>query len=82
MKIYIKGDSNTSFFFKETLFKRDLAFQVLNPLMGLMIRGRGINFKSSKLTDRRHKDSTHISNILNLFPHSSEMRVTSKSADS
>lgn len=44
----------------------------------LMLRDRGY-LKSSKLTGKRHKDSIHSSNILNLFPPSSRMRMTSTS---
>lgn len=80
MKIYIRDDSKISYF-KETWLKRDLGFQCLNPLMELMLRDRGY-FKSSKLTDKKHKDSIHSSNILNLFPPSSRMRMTSTSTDS
>lgn len=78
MKTYIRDDSKISYF-KETWLKRDLGSQCLNPLI-LMLRDRGY-LKSSKLTDKRHKDSIHSSNILNLFPPSSRMRMTSMSTD-
>lgn len=80
MKIYIRDDSKISYF-KETWLKRDLGFQCLNPLIELTRRDRGY-LKSSKLTHKGHKDSIHSSNILNLFPPSSRMRMISTSTDS